>query len=929
MPNRLVLVGLIGLALAHPARADTPPPDLLGEGLRGLRRLGAEAARAVGAGEFAAAADALEKQVTALRKLHPKPHPDVAAALRNLGVVRANAGQAGQGLEVLARALAEYEGAFPNGHHDTASLLVQVAGLRERLGDRPAARAAWGRALAILDKLFPPQTHPAGHPTLVHVLTALGQFHMTAQEYEAARPHVDRAAALARKLYAPGGVPDANPDLARAVRQEGQFRHVEGKFPEAVRILEEALAAARAATPPAKHPNGHPDIAHTLSSLGAVFASQELLDKSAAFYEESLAMRRKLYPPANPAVVVGLTEAGQALNRVGATEKAAAYQAEAVALCEKLFPPERFPAGHPLYASCLNNQAALLSGSGKAAEAVAVYEKLVDWQRKALPGQPGDKGLYDLAFALNNLGSARAEAGDRAGGRAALEECLRLYEKRFPKEHFPLGHPQITLALYNLGAADLLAGADASAADLFGRSLAMARGYLTERFGFASESEALDRARNMPSRNPFLTAALRAPDGARLAYDQVWGDKALVARALERRHTAARLALADPATAPKVKANWDALIEVRRQVHEATLNPGPDPAAARRRIAELTGRKEDLERALAAVLPELARRPDPAASTPAELARRLRPRSAVVDLLRYTALDRNPAVPGHKGLTPVPSYTAFVLTPDGPVRRVELGPRKPIDEAVTSWRKAIAAGEVGDKSPAAAVLRQRVWDPVAAHLPADVETVFVCPDGDLARVPWAALPGRRPDTVLLEDHAVAVIPHAPFLLDRLADDPRPARADKVVALGEVDYGPAGKPYASLPGTAAELAGLTAAAGGRPVEVLRGSAADLAGLRKALPTARYAHLATHAFFAEGALAAEPAAKETPGQKVKPSGSGARNPLAYTGLVLAGANRPDAPERGIASGETLVALSLENLRLAVLSACETGLGAIDAG
>src|SRR5690349_17031645 len=66
------------------------------------------------------------------------------------------------------------------------------------------------------------------------------------------------------------------------------------------------------------------------------------------------------------------------------------------------------------------------------------------------------------------------------------------------------------------------------------------------------------------------------------------------------------------------------------------------------------------------------------------------------------------------------------------------------------------------------------------------------------------------------------------------------------------------------------------------------------------------------------------------KARPSGSGARNPLAYTGLVLAGANRPDAaPERGIASGETLAELPLENLRLAVLSACETGLGAIEAG
>ena len=60
-----------------------------------------------------------------------------------------------------------------------------------------------------------------------------------------------------------------------------------------------------------------------------------------------------------------------------------------------------------------------------------------------------------------------------------------------------------------------------------------------------------------------------------------------------------------------------------------------------------------------------------------------------------------------------------------------------------------------------------------------------------------------------------------------------------------------------------------------------------------------------------------------------GAGARNPLVQTGLVLAGANLPPGPDelrddRGILTGEAIAGLDLRRLDLAVLSACETGLG-----
>jgi CHAT domain-containing protein len=92
------------------------------------------------------------------------------------------------------------------------------------------------------------------------------------------------------------------------------------------------------------------------------------------------------------------------------------------------------------------------------------------------------------------------------------------------------------------------------------------------------------------------------------------------------------------------------------------------------------------------------------------------------------------------------------------------------------------------------------------------------------------------------------------------------------------------------------------------------------------------VATHGFFADASIRSvlqvdEQHFRRQGGER---AAAGARNPLVLSGLVLAGANRPDAgPDRGILTAEGVVGLNLEGLELAVLSACETGLGEVAGG
>ena len=132
------------------------------------------------------------------------------------------------------------------------------------------------------------------------------------------------------------------------------------------------------------------------------------------------------------------------------------------------------------------------------------------------------------------------------------------------------------------------------------------------------------------------------------------------------------------------------------------------------------------------------------------------------------------------------SYAAFVLHRGVPIARVELGPVKPIDEAARAWHEAIAE-QLSETEPAEKRGRL-VWQPLAKVFPDSVRTVYICPDPPLATIPWAALPTGRRDHVVLEDYAVALVPHGQFLLRQLAEEPMNTEvSEQLLLVGDVSY----------------------------------------------------------------------------------------------------------------------------------------------
>jgi CHAT domain-containing protein len=637
---------------------------------------------------------------------------------------------------------------------------------------------------------------------------------------------------------------------------------------------------------------------------------------------------------------------------------------------QALYPRARYPDGHPDLAESLSTLGSLLSGRGEYDQAMSYLYQALRMCQELYPKEKYLQGHPHLAYSLSSLGISLAAQGDYAQAESFLRRALAMYQALHPAADYPDGHPDVARSLGNLGALLLAQVKYGQAEPLARQALDQFTRQANRLAQVAPEPVALDAAATFPlNRDGLLSVTYSLPDTAARTYEAVWHSKASITRVYQRRH----LALIAAATDAAVRRDWDRLQQLRRQREQLLLAPASTPAQLAARKAKLDRLNEQLDQAEKDLRPRLPVLPYYEELTklgPDALQHRLAADAVLVDLLRYTHFEQDPNQPGKKGEKRTVRYLAFVLSRQD-IQRIELGPAADLDAAVQQWREAIllrlpAGNDAARRDHEAQLrrhglrLRELVWEPVEKHFPAGVRTAFVAPDGELTQLPWGAVPGRGPDRVLLDDYALAVVPHGPFLLEQLTPPParaagRPPAPEGLLLVGGIRYDDqaaaavatrgaeavVAQPvsWGYLPGTEVErhlLEKLLDKTGPKRTASLGGVEAATARLRQELEQSRYAHLATHGFFADkqfrSVLQLDPKLFErhmAEGRILERRGEGARSPLVLSGLVCAGANRPDTPERGILSGDAIAGLLLDDLHLAVLSACDTGLGDVAGG
>lgn len=885
----------------------------------------------------------------------------------------------------------------PSGEHPfRARILNNLAEAERSLGEYDEALSHHLQALKIRRRFFTPDRFEQGHRHLVESLSNVSGLYLTLGKLDSALDYAEEALAMDRRLYPADIYPDGHTELAISLNNLGEVHGRRGELSRATPRLRESLEMRRRLLEKVD-PRGHPLIATSLNNLGMLLLHQGRYGEAFAYLRDALAMRERLYPDGHPDLAQSQGNMASLFHEQGEFASAIGYRRRALDLYERLYPRERYPVGHSDLAQGLMSLGSEYSSFGRFDWAVGYqeralamiarlsegqrerdetllalalnelgfsylasgsYDRALSRHRKALairerlyPRGRYPDGHPHLAQSLTNIGEVLAARGELDEAAGFLLKSLEMNERLYPKNLYPQGHRLLAQALNNLGLHELTRGRDEKALDLLRRSVSMYQSVSEVFFAAASEAEALNFAVSLPrTRDGLIEAHRRLGRPAGELYADLWNDKALLTRVFQRRREDL-LRFGDPKVLKELQ-------EARSDLARLALAPADPTGKVAEQLRILSGRKEHLERRLAEPLTSHHRLGGPAAPGPDALARAL-PRDVVfIDLLRHVAIVEHPGTPARPGGAPVDHYVAFAMRSGEDVAQVDLGPARPIDEAIATWRAAIVK-PLAPNDPRER-LRQRdltrelaesvgrcVWEKLRRLVPADTRLVWIAPDGALSKLPWAALPGRQPGGVLLEDHAIASVPNGPFLLAHLTAIREPqAEPGTLLAVGDVDYGPFTAParWRPLPATRDELNCVIDSAKGRCRTVIRldGTLASTVAVRDGLCRARYAHLAIHAFsaFADSrsrSLVAEPLFAPGGLLDLHRATPGRRNPLAFSGIVLAGANRPvlrgrdslPTGDRGILAGEVIASLPLQDLDLVVLSVCEAGLGEVVAG
>jgi len=798
----------------------------------------------------------------------------------------------------------------------------------------------------------------------------------TGQIYEAVQSFTD-ALLIARRLYPNDEYPDGHAELATSLNNLAGICQAEGRYADAEPLYREALAMFKRL-----YKGDHLTVATFLNNLASLLKEKGRYAESESLYQDALAMQKRLFKGDH-------LDVATSLNNLSRLYQAQGRYADAEPLCRNALDMFKrlFKGDHSYVATSLNNLGLLYQAQRKYADAEPVYRESLEIQKRLFKGDHPN-----VAATINNLATmyqtqerlAEAESlycdalamrkrlfkGDHSNVATSLHNLASLYQSQgkyadaepfyrdaieMRKRLFKGDHPNVSVSLNNLATVYQAQGKYADAETLYRDALTMTRRLIASYAMHKSEGETLTLLASLPlTRDLFLSNSLKRKSDPRTVYTELWASKGLVARVYEGRQQAARAVASDPKAA-KLIAD---LADNRRRRAELILAPEvKDPATRKKREEDIKNYEQtitELDRAVRPLLPTIARTEKLESSSPTELLKAIPTDAAIVDFLRYTFLEFDKDKPGTIGEKRTARYLAFVVTKDS-VIWLDLDTAENIEAAVTAWREAITSG---NDIPVGVPLKVRnlVWEKVRKELPAAIKTVYISPDTALCRVPWGAMPGDKPGTILLENYTVATIPHATFLLDKLwLQDSLKYKPEGALVVGGVKYdkeflspspdevssrgNPLVKPGATLgwsflPGTSGEATGVAGAALSKKLAVtaLKDEKATAPAVLAALPKAKYAHFATHGFFADSSfrsvfqLDEKDYEQSRLGERI---GRAANSPLVMTGLVFAGANNPKTPGRGILTGEALIDLDLSGLELAVLSACETGLGDMAGG
>lgn len=685
-------------------------------------------------------------------------------------------------------------------------------------------------------------------------------------------------------------------------------------------------------------------------------------------YRQALALQQQHLDPNHPEIAQTLNNLGLLYWRTGNYPQAEHYLSDALWLRKQHLQvnPEDF-------ITSLINLGAFYRQRGNYGHAIDLFTDFL-----GLVLQVPNLSPYHEAEGLNSLGLLFQGLGDYSYAEELLQRSLQTRQTELGDDH-----PQVADSLLNLAGLHRAMGNTAKAKDLLVRSQTIYRNSLGDRhprvalslqnlalvyqsLGLGAEAIAALQTATDIEEEQLARMVTVGPEHQKQAYlDKLFGTTqvvhslAMAHPTLEARELALTTVLRRKGRILDAQANafqtlrqqldddseaqamLSQLASVREQLLQP-LSPDPSPTDDQTSYAQLLQQEQALETQLyrhsaaAQIIDEPVTIAQVQAHIPAQ--------STLVEYVRYATFE---AQAGGSNSWGQHHYAAYILRANGPPQRVDLGPARPIENAVHHFRDQLERRDFAGLRDMAGVeakghaLYNLILEPITPYL-VGVEQILMSPDGALNLIPFEALTTAS-GQFLIEAYSFTYLTSG---RDLLRFPVLPTSHNPTAIFADPDYGPSrsqetfssqatAQPglstlsFSSLFGSRQEGKALNALfnQASQPVRLYLGAAATTDQLKQAIAP-QILHIATHGFFlADPALAPLPPGESSIArQPYLP----AANPLIRSGLAMAGANQTTAHGRhGLLTALDLAGLELLGTQLAVLSACDTGRGDIRTG
>ena len=674
-------------------------------------------------GNYQQAEPMLKRALDMMEKLKGPNDPTLVTQLVNLAALYYEMSAYDQAEPLFQRAVNLEEKANGPESPKLAITLNNLALLYDARNDFKQAEKAWQRALAIQEKVL-----GAEHPDTAVTLNNLGTFYTEISELGRAEQMFRRVLSIYEKASGSDhpNVATALNNLALLYKQKGDYVQAEPLFQRALAIAEKSLGA------------NHPSVANTLDNMALLFYEKGDYARAEPLYKGGLEIRERALGADHPDVAIALSNLALLYQMQNDYAQAETLLERTRVIFEKKFGPD-----HGQVATALDNLASLYWDQGQYARAEPLAQRALAIRQKIF----GPESL-EVALSLHNTGQMAAGKGDYARAEALKQQGLRIYQKIYGPNH-----PNNVTFLASLSIDYLTRGntaqaikAQEQANEIRERQIALLLSTGTEeqkRLYMASISEGTEYTL-------FLHAGAAPQDrqALRLALTTLLRRKGRVLDAMSDQVGALRRHLK-----PEDRTLLEQLSTARADLATLILKgPGKmPPSEYQERIAKLTAEVERLETQVSTRSTQFRAQAQPVTLERTQQA--IPAGAALVEFASYRTYNIKSRKKSERWGTT--RYAAYVLRPDGTPAWVDLGEAAPIDQAITTWRGALADPRRTDVQQLARTLDERIMRPVRKVL-GDARHLFLSPDGALNLIPFGALMDEQ-NRYLVETYTITYL----------------------------------------------------------------------------------------------------------------------------------------------------------------------------